>query len=155
MIPNADARKSDTDDQPINIFVTFKKGNDNQQRAIGYMWGNKAERCTYLTSPAEHSWWSRNALRLAGVPITSYAILRNSNSKINTWFSESRNLAKDYKNIFKLDFLPNVQSVAVQIDTATLGGNTKSWVGSVLFSKESETESTFQGSPCKSLKKNS
>ena len=98
---------------------------------------------------------SRQALRLAGVPITSYAVLRNSKSSVNTWYSESRNLAEDYKKIFKLDFLPDVQSVAVQIDTATLGGNAKSWVGAILFSEQLATETVDRKSTCKSLEKSS
>lgn len=152
---HADARNLDTDDQPINLYVTFKKDKDNKQRAIGYMWGNKTGRCTYFISPTEDSWFSRKALRLAGVPITSYAVLRNSKSSVNTWYRESRNLAEDYKKIFKLDFFPDVQSVAVQIDTATLGGNAKSWMGSIFFSEQLKTETVDRESICKSLEKNS
>ena len=76
-------------------------------------------------------------------------------SSVNTWYRESRNLAEDYKKIFKLDFFPDVQSVAVQIDTATLGGNAKSWMGSIFFSEQLKTETVDRESICKSLEKNS
>ena len=153
-LANADARDSDTDDQPINIYVTFKKGKKGKLRAIGYLWDNQAPRCSYLIAPAERSWWSRQALRIAGVPITWYVILQNGESAAHTWFTESRNLAEDYKQIFGTDYVPDVQSIAVQIDTSTLGGSAQSWVGSIRLSDKPENEPGTRKSPCQSLKKN-
>lgn len=153
-LADADARDSDTDDQPINIYVTFKKGKKGKLRAIGYLWDNQAPRCSYLIAPAERSWWSRQALRIAGVPITWYVILQNGESAAHTWFTESRNLAEDYKQIFGTDYVPDVQSIAVQIDTSTLGGSAQSWVGSIRLSDKPENEPGARKSPCQFLKKN-
>ena len=155
VLADADARDFYTDDQPINIYVTFKKGGKGNLRAIGYLWDNKAPRCSYLIAPAERPWWSRKALRIAGVPITWYVILQNGESPVHIWFTESRNLAEDYKQIFGTDYAPDVHSIAVQIDTSTLGGSGQSWVGSIRLSDKPENEPGARKSPCKSLKKDS
>ncbi|MFQ5912909.1 MAG: DUF3047 domain-containing protein [Nitrospinota bacterium] len=132
----ADARNEDTDDQPVNIYVTFHPGKDGKVRAIGYLWDVNAPRCSYISAPQERSWWKRKALRVAGIPITWYAILRDGKTPLDTWFRESRDLAADYRKVFQTDAAPDVQSIAVQIDSATLGGHAESRVGFIRFVAE-------------------
>ncbi|MFQ5694219.1 MAG: DUF3047 domain-containing protein [Nitrospinota bacterium] len=133
LLKGADARKEDADDQPVNLYVTFHPGKDGKVRAIGYLWDVGAPRCTYISAPGERSWWKRKILRAAGIPVTWYVILRNGGTPLGTWFSEARDVAADYRTLFGTDSVPDVQSVAVQIDSATLGGQAESWVGPIRF----------------------
>ncbi len=152
LLNGADARDSKKDDQAVNIFVTFKRGKEGKLRAIGYLWDTEAPRCGYIISPSERSFWTRKALRIAGVPITWYIVLRNKETPLDTWIIESRNLAEDYRKIFKTDDNPDVQSVAVQTDTATLKGQADSSVGFIRFSVEAVPTRGDVSSGCKELK---
>ncbi|MBI2881801.1 MAG: DUF3047 domain-containing protein [Candidatus Tectomicrobia bacterium] len=133
LLEGADARKEETDDQPVNLYVTFRPDEEGDVRAIGYLWDVNAPRCSYISAPGERSWWKRRALRLAKVPTTWYIILRNGKTPLGAWLHESRDLAADYRKVFQRSTVPNVQSVAVQIDSATLKGRAESWVGPIRF----------------------
>ncbi len=151
-VSGADARDYYKDDQSVNIFVTFKRGKEGKLRAIGYLWDAEAPRCGYIISPSERSFWTRKALRLSGVPITWYVVLRDKETPLDTWITESRNLAEDYRQIFKTDDNPDVVSVAVQTDTATLKVRADSSVGFIKFSARAAPTGINASGGCKELK---
>ncbi len=151
-VSGADARDYYKDDQSVNIYVTFKRGKAGKLRAIGYLWDAEAPRCGYIISPSERSFWTRKALRVVGVPITWYVVLRNKETPLDAWITESRNLAEDYRQIFKTDDNPDVVSVAVQTDTATLKVRADSSVGFIKFSAEAAPTGADGSGGCKELK---
>ncbi len=153
ILQKADAREGNTDDQPVNLYVTFLADKGGKVRALGYLWDVNAPRCSYISAPGERSWWKRKVLRTAGVPITWYIILRNAKTPLDTWFSESRDLAADYRKVFQAEEVPNVGAIAVQIDSATLGGRAESRVGSIRLLAKSVAEEPAAGAEpaCKDL----
>jgi hypothetical protein len=150
----ADSRKADTDDQPINLYVTFRAAKDGKVRAIGYIWDYGAPRCTYLSSPGERSAWKRTGLRLAGVPITWYVILSNRETPVDSWITETRDVAADYRKVFKTESVPDVGAIAVQVDTASMGGRAESWIGPIRFTSHPPAKPSGEktGPSCKDLK---
>ena len=121
------------------------------RRALGYIWDGIGSRCTYCINSAENSFFKRKALRLAGVPLTWYVVLRNGNSPLGHWLTESRDVAPDYRLIFNSDQGPEVEGLALQADTATLGGTSKSRVGSIAFSSDPRQKDSDAESPCTAI----
>jgi len=86
-----DVRKSDTDDQAIQIYIFFKSTGwpaKLNTPAIGYIWDNEAPKDAVVTSPQPLSGKVR------------YIVLRNKSDELNKWYEEKRNISEDYKKLF-------------------------------------------------------
>jgi len=86
-----DVRKTYTDDQALQVYVAFKATRFpaiTNTPVIGYIWDNEAPKG-----------WSGRSQQLGGDKLR-YIVLRNRTDKTGKWFTERRNLYKDYKKLF-------------------------------------------------------
>ena len=86
-----DVRKKSTDDQALQVYVAFKEvgfPSVLNTPVIGYIWDNEAPKG-----------WSGRSQQLGGDKLR-YIVLRNRTDKTGKWFTERRNLYKDYKKLF-------------------------------------------------------
>jgi outer membrane protein OmpA-like peptidoglycan-associated protein len=86
-----DIRKSQTDDQALQLYVAFKATGFPaviNTPVIGYIWDNEAPKG-----------WSGRSSQLGGDKLR-YIVLRNRTDQTGQWYTEKRNLYKDYKKLF-------------------------------------------------------
>ena len=86
-----DVRKKSTDDQALQVYVAFKEvgfPSVLNTPVIGYIWDNEAPKG-----------WSGRSQQLGGNKLR-YIVLRNRTDQTGQWFTERRNLYKDYKKLF-------------------------------------------------------
>ena len=86
-----DVRKSSTDDQALQVYVAFKSTGllaITNTPVIGYIWDNEAPKG-----------WSGRSPQLGGDKLR-YIVLRNRTDQTGQWYTERRNLYKDYKKLF-------------------------------------------------------
>ena len=86
-----DIRKSSTDDQALQLYVAFHATGFpamTNTPVIGYIWDTEAPKG-----------WSGRSPQL-GADKVRYIVLRNRTDQTGQWFTERRNLYKDYKKLF-------------------------------------------------------
>lgn len=126
-----DVRKTDTDDQAIQIYVAFtaigwpKKLNTP---VVGYIWDNEVPRELMVASSQP----------LCGK--VRYVVVRNKEDKLGEWHTEKRNLYEDYKKLFKdieKDKLPvTTTGIQFSINSQNTGSEGESYICDVYFSKD-------------------
>jgi Protein of unknown function (DUF3047). len=126
-----DVRKTDTDDQAIQIYVAFtaigwpKRLNTP---VVGYIWDNEAPRELMVASSQP----------LCGK--IRYVVVRNKEDKPGEWYTEKRNFYEDYKKLFKdieEDQLPvTTAGVQFSINSQNTGSEGESYICDVYFSKD-------------------
>lgn len=99
----ADARVSDRDDQAAALYVIFPRfPSFLRSRAIGYIWENTLPPGTVMPSP------STSRVR--------YIVVRSGHQHLGTWFTEERDMLKDYRELFGEE-PPRVGGVSLMIDS--------------------------------------
>ena len=86
-----DVRKKLMDDQALQVYVAFKEVGFPaalNTPVIGYIWDNEAPKG-----------WSGRSQQL-GADKLRYIVLRNRTDQTGKWYTERRNLYKDYKKLF-------------------------------------------------------
>jgi len=86
-----DVRKSSTDDQALQVYVAFKSTGllaMTNTPVIGYIWDSEAPKG-----------WSGRSKQLGGDKLR-FIVLRNRTDQTGQWYTERRNLYKDYKKLF-------------------------------------------------------
>jgi len=86
-----DVRKKLKDDQALQVYVAFKEVGFPavlNTPVIGYIWDNEAPKG-----------WSGRSQQLGGDKLR-YIVLRNRTDQTGKWYTERRNLYKDYKKLF-------------------------------------------------------
>jgi outer membrane protein OmpA-like peptidoglycan-associated protein len=86
-----DVRKKSMDDQAVQVYVAFKEIGFPavlNTPIIGYIWDNEAPKG-----------WSGRSQQLGGDKLR-YIVLRNRTDQTGKWYTERRNLYKDYKKLF-------------------------------------------------------
>jgi outer membrane protein OmpA-like peptidoglycan-associated protein len=85
-----DVRKSSTDDQALQVYVAFKESGllGMNTPIVGYIWDNEAPKG-----------WSGRSPQLGGNKLR-YIVLRNKTDNVGQWYTERRNVYKDYKRLF-------------------------------------------------------
>lgn len=90
--PNGgDVRKASTDDQAVQVLVAFKATGFpaiTNTPVIGYIWDCEAPKG-----------WSGRSQQFGGDKLR-YIVLRNRTDQAGQWYTERRNLYKDYKKLF-------------------------------------------------------
>jgi hypothetical protein len=87
-----DVRKTDTDDQAIQLYVAFAptgfpaRLNTN---VVGYIWDDEAPKG-----------WTGRSSRTGGGKLR-YLVVRNKTDHLGQWYTEKRNIYDDYKKLFK------------------------------------------------------
>ena len=85
-----DVRKSVTDDQALQVYVAFKEAGflGMNTPVVGYIWDSEAPKG-----------WSGRSPQMGGDKLR-YIVLRNKTDNVGQWYTERRNIYKDYKKLF-------------------------------------------------------
>jgi len=85
-----DVRRSSTDDQALQIYVAFKESGlmGLNTPVIGYIWDNEAPKG-----------WSGRSQQVGGDKLR-YIVVRNKTDQVGQWYTERRNIYKDYQRLF-------------------------------------------------------
>ncbi len=117
-----DGRRNETDDQTAAVYVFFPGTGLTARwdsRIVGYTWETKPPKGTFYTSPKNEK--------------TKVFVLRNETDPLDSWQSESRNVAEDFKKAFGLNEVPRPQAVCFQIDSDDTRSRAESALGPLDF----------------------
>lgn len=117
-----DSRKKETDDQGIQLYVTFPRFPQAvRSRIIGYVWDTTAPAGTIVKSEK------------AGT--VTYVVVKSGAEGLGQWHTENRNVCEDYKKIYSEDLNEPLGAVSVAIDSNDTKSTAESYVGEILFKK--------------------
>jgi len=117
-----DARKSATDDQAAQIYVTFPRFPQQvRSRVISYIWDT--------TAPAGAVFKSEKT------GLVTYVVVRSGSADLGKWLTESRNVLEDYQKIYGEAPGEEVGAVSISIDSNDTRSTAESYFGELLFRK--------------------
>lgn len=117
-----DGRKSATDDQAAQLYVTFPRFPQAvRSRIISYLWDT--------TAPAGAVFKSEKT------GLVTYVVVRSGPAEAGKWVSESRNVLEDYKKIYGEAPGEDVGAISISIDSNDTHSSAESYFGEILFRK--------------------
>ena len=117
-----DARKSATDDQAAQLYVTFPRFPQQvRSRVISYIWDT--------TAPAGAVFKSEKT------GLVTYVVVRSGPADLGKWQTESRNVLEDYRKIYGEAPGEEVGAISISIDSNDTRSSAESYVGEILFRK--------------------
>ena len=120
--PRGDARKSDTDDEAAQIYVTFPRfPTAVRSRTIGYIWDS--------TAPAGSVFPS------AKVSTVTFVVVRSGTAGLGQWFTETRDVLEDFKRIYGEEPGEMVGAVTLSINSQNTRATALAFFGEILFRK--------------------
>jgi hypothetical protein len=125
-----DVRKSDTDDQAIQIYVAFTPTGFPEALntpVLGYIWDNEAPRG-----------WTGRSSAIGGGKLR-YVVIRNKTDRLGQWYTEKRNIYEDYRKLLKdvecAETAGLTHGIEFYINTQNTRSSAESYIGDVYFSK--------------------
>ena len=125
-----DVRKSDTDDQAMQIYVAFTPTGFPEALntpVLGYIWDNEAPKG-----------WTGRSSSIGGGKLR-YVVVRNKTDRLGHWYTEKRNIYEDYKKLLKdvecADPAGVTHGVEFYINSQNTKSAAESYIGDVYFSK--------------------
>jgi hypothetical protein len=117
-----DARKKATDDQALQISVTFPRfPNAVRSRIIDYIWDT--------TAPAGAIFKSQKT------GLVTYVVLRSGEADVGKWFTETRKVCDDYRKIYGEEPEEKIEAISIGIDSDDTRSRAEAYVGEILFRK--------------------
>jgi len=117
-----DARKSATDDEAAQIYVTFPRfPSAVRSRIISYIWDT--------TAPVGSIFKSEKT------GLVTYVVVRSGPADLGKWFTESRNVLEDYKKIYGEAPAEDVGAISIAIDSNDTNSTAESYFGEIFFRK--------------------
>jgi len=117
-----DARKSATDDEAAQIYVTFPRfPSAVRSRIISYIWDT--------TAPVGSVFKSEKT------GLVTYVVVRSGPTDLGKWLTESRNVLEDYKKIYGEAPGEDVGAISIAIDSNDTNSTAESYFGEILFRK--------------------
>jgi hypothetical protein len=117
-----DARKSATDDQAGQLYVTFPRfPSQVRSRIISYLWDT--------TAPVGAVFKSEKT------GLVTYVVVRSGPGDLGKWQTESRNVLEDYQKIYGEAPGEEVGAVSISIDSNDTRSSAESYFGEILFRK--------------------
>jgi hypothetical protein len=117
----ADARKSATDDEAGQVYVTWPRWPEAlRSRIIGYIWDTTAPVGSVFKSEKTGT--------------VTYVVVESGPSKLGQWTTERRNVAEDFTKIYGEE-PENPGAVSISIDSDDTKSSSETYVGPVLFRK--------------------
>ena len=117
-----DGRKSATDDQAAQVYVTFPRfPSQVRSRIISYLWDT--------TAPAGAVFKSEKT------GLVTYVVVRSGPADLGKWLTESRNVLEDYKKIYGEAPGEEVGAISISIDSNDTRSSAESYFGEILFRK--------------------
>ena len=115
----ADARKSETDDEAGQIYVTWPRFPEAvRSRSIGYIWDT--------TAPVGSTFKSEKT------GTVHYVVVESGPAKLGRWITEQRNVVEDFKKIYGVE-PENPGAVSISIDSDDTRSSAEAFVGPLLF----------------------
>jgi hypothetical protein len=117
----ADSRKSATDDQAAQVYVTWPRFPEAvRSRIIGYIWDT--------TAPAGE------VLKSQKTGTVTYVVMRSGAADVGKWITERRNVREDFRKIYGEE--PDDPAyLTVAIDSDDVKGTAESYMGTIAFRK--------------------
>src|SRR5258705_6256640 len=117
-----DARKSATDDQAAQLYVTFPRfPSQVRSRIISYIWDSTAPPGAAFTSEK--------------TGLVTYVVVRAGPAHLRKWLTESRNVLEDYKKIYGEAPAEGGGAVSISIDPNHTRSPPEASFGEILFRK--------------------
>lgn len=156
IVRGADIARKESNDSPARVYVAFSYdpgrlglaerlkyeaakriySNSLPLRAISYTWANRTPRGSVVPMPYTE-WFSQ-------------IVVENSESPLNEWITEERDVYEDYRRVFGEE--PEaVTGVAIMTNTDNIGGRATAWYGDIVFEgkttgrREASSPSSFTG----------
>ena len=115
----ADARKSATDDEAGQIYVTWPRFPEAvRSRIIGYIWDTTAPVGSIFKSEKTGT--------------VHYVVVESGTAKLGQWITEQRNVAEDFKKIYGAE-PDSPGAVSISIDSDDTKSSAEAFVGLLLF----------------------
>lgn len=119
---DGDARKSATDDEAAQIYVTFPRfPSAVRSRIISYIWDT--------TAPVGSIFKSEKT------GLVTYVVVRSGPADLGKWLTESRNVLEDYKKIYGEAPAEDVGAISIAIDSNDTNSTAESYFGEIFFRK--------------------
>jgi hypothetical protein len=119
---DGDARKSATDDQAAQLYVTFPRFPQQvRSRVISYLWDT--------TAPVGAVFKSEKT------GLVTYVVVRSGPGDLGKWQTESRNVLEDYRKIYGEAPGEEVGAISISIDSNDTRSSAEAYFGEVLFRK--------------------
>ena len=125
-----DVRKTETDDQAVQIYVAFTPTGFPaalNTTVLGYIWDNEAPKG-----------WTGRSEQIGGGKL-KYVVVRNKTDQLGQWYTEKRNLYEDYRNLLKDskgdETLELTHGVQFHINSQNTRSAAESYICEVYFSK--------------------
>ena len=120
--PKGDARKSDTDDEAAQLYVTFPRfPTAVRSRIIGYIWDSTQS--VGATFPSDK------------VGTVRFIVVRSGRADLGKWVTETRNVIDDFKMLYGEEPEENVGAVTISINSQNTRARAESVFGEILFKK--------------------
>jgi hypothetical protein len=117
-----DARKSVTDDQAAQLYVTFPRfPSQVRSRIISYLWDS--------TAPVGGVFKSEKT------GLVTYVVVRSGPAELGKWLTESRNVLEDYQKIYGEAPGEAVGAISISIDSNDTRSSAESYFGELMFRK--------------------
>ena len=117
-----DARKSATDDEAAQIYITFPRfPSAVRSRIISYIWDT--------TAPVGSIFKSEKT------GLVTYVVVRSGPADLGKWLTESRNVLEDYKKIYGEAPAEDVGAISIAIDSNDTNSTAESYFGEIFFRK--------------------
>jgi hypothetical protein len=117
-----DARKSATDDEAAQIYVTFPRFPAAvRSRIISYIWDT--------TAPVGSVFKSEKT------GLVTYIVVRSGPTDLGKWLTESRNVLDDYKKINGEAPGEDVGAISIAIDSNDTNSTAEAYFGEIFFRK--------------------
>ena len=114
-----DARKSATDDEAGQIYVTWPRFPEAlRSRIIGYIWDTSAPVGSIFKSEKTGT--------------VQYVVVESGGAKLGQWVTERRNVVDDFKKIYSEES-GNPGALSISIDSDDTKSSAEAFVGTVLF----------------------
>lgn len=104
---NGNAHFKETDDYGARVYVIFPRFMKWKTKTINYIWANKLPK----GKTVPNAWLPKNAVLIA---------VESGADSLGKWISESRNIYKDYKQIFGEE-PPKAGAIAIMTDSDNTG----------------------------------
>lgn len=115
-----DARKKATDDEALQLYVTFPRFPAAvRSRIIGYIWDT--------TAPAGAVFKSQKT------GLVTYVVMRSSDADVGKWVTETRNVCEDYKKIYGEEPDEKIEAISLGIDSDDTRSRAEGYVGEIVF----------------------
>jgi hypothetical protein len=115
----ADARKSATDDEAGQVYVTWPRFPEAvRSRIIGYIWDTSAPVGSVFKSEKTGT--------------VHYVVVESGPDKLGQWITERRNVVEDFKKIYG-EGPDNPGAVSISIDSDDTKSSAEAFIGTILF----------------------